>query len=95
MVIQKKSYTFALAKFQVPWMSGLVNGLQNRLRRFESARHLRRKIPKPADYQGFGISFFSHFQMLLHLNGALCLYAPVLQIGEPRLFGVETKLLFG
>ena len=26
----------------VPWMSGLVNGLQNRLRRFESARHLRR-----------------------------------------------------
>ena len=27
----------------VPWMSGLVNGLQNRLRRFESARHLRRK----------------------------------------------------
>ena len=26
---------------KVPWMSGLVNGLQNRLRRFESARHLR------------------------------------------------------
>ena len=26
----------------VPWMSGLVNGLQNRLRRFESARHLTR-----------------------------------------------------
>ena len=25
-------------------MSGLVNGLQNRLRRFESARHLRSKI---------------------------------------------------
>ena len=24
----------------VPWMSGLVNGLQNRVRRFESARHL-------------------------------------------------------
>lgn len=24
----------------VPWMSGLVSGLQNRLRRFESARHL-------------------------------------------------------
>ena len=27
----------------VPWMSGLVNGLQNRLRRFESARHLQRR----------------------------------------------------
>ena len=24
----------------VPWMSGLVNGLQNRLQQFESARHL-------------------------------------------------------
>lgn len=28
----------------VPWMSGLVNGLQNRLRRFESARHLKSKV---------------------------------------------------
>ena len=27
---------------RVPWMSGLVNGLQNRLRRFESARDLKR-----------------------------------------------------
>ena len=26
----------------VPWMSGLVNGLQNRLQQFESARHLHR-----------------------------------------------------
>ena len=25
----------------VPWMSGLVSGLQNRVRRFESARYLR------------------------------------------------------
>ena len=25
----------------VPWMSGLVSGLQNRVRRFESARHLK------------------------------------------------------
>ena len=27
----------------VPWMSGLVSGLQNRLRRLESARHLKRE----------------------------------------------------
>ena len=27
----------------VPWMSGLVSGLQNRVRRFESARNLIRK----------------------------------------------------
>ena len=25
---------------KVPWMSGLVSGLQNRVRRFESARNL-------------------------------------------------------
>ena len=30
-------------RLTVPWMSGLVNGLQNRLRRFESARHLEAK----------------------------------------------------
>ena len=30
-------------KGTVPWMSGLVNGLQNRPRRFESARNLKRK----------------------------------------------------
>ena len=30
----------------VPWMSGLVNGLQNRLQRFESACHLKRRNTK-------------------------------------------------
>ena len=34
----------------VPWMSGLVNGLQNRLRRFESARHLRVGIRNGSDF---------------------------------------------
>ena len=30
----------------VPWMSGLVSGLQNRVRRFESARNLKmNKMP--------------------------------------------------
>ena len=28
----------------VPWMSGLVSGLQNRVRRFESARNLERQV---------------------------------------------------
>ena len=38
---RKKGCNFAAQKPRmVPWMSGLVNGLQNRLRRFESARHL-------------------------------------------------------
>lgn len=29
-----------IANDKVPWMSGLVSGLQNRVRRFESARNL-------------------------------------------------------
>ena len=33
-------------------MSGLVNGLQNRLRRFESATHLRRGIHYLSDEWG-------------------------------------------
>ena len=46
----KNSRTFATAiekqtmqrknEILVPWMSGLVSGLQNRVRRFESARNL-------------------------------------------------------
>ncbi len=28
---------------KVPWMSGLVSGLQNRVRRFESARNLQKQ----------------------------------------------------
>ena len=46
----KNSRTFATAiekqtmqAILVPWMSGLVSGLQNRVRRFESARNLKRK----------------------------------------------------
>lgn len=41
----------------VPWMSGLVSGLQNRVRRFESARNLqkqeriRMKISNPFVFQ--------------------------------------------
>ena len=35
--------TSFFTRLAVPWMSGLVNGLQNRLRRFESARHLLEK----------------------------------------------------
>ena len=30
-----------IANDKVPWMSGLVSGLQNRVRRFESARNLK------------------------------------------------------
>ena len=36
LVLSLSNKTFLM----VPWMSGLVNGLQNRVRRFESATHL-------------------------------------------------------
>ena len=57
--IFKKCATFATAneKRLVPWMSGLVSGLQNRVRRFESARNLqkqeriRMKISNPFVFQ--------------------------------------------
>ena len=39
----KNSTTFAHAKETVRWMSGLVNGLQNRVHPFESGTHLQRK----------------------------------------------------
>ena len=46
-----------IANDKVPWMSGLVSGLQNRVRRFESARNLqkqeriRMKISNPFVFQ--------------------------------------------
>ena len=50
----KKCTTFATAnenrafvKTMVPWMSGLVSGLQNRVRRFESARNLKETSEPP------------------------------------------------
>ena len=48
-----------IANDKVPWMSGLVSGLQNRVRRFESARNLqkqeriRMKISNPFVFQLF------------------------------------------
>ncbi len=38
----KKAYLCTRKTETVPWMSGLVNGLQNRLQQFESARHLQK-----------------------------------------------------
>ena len=62
--IFKKCATFATAneKRLVPWMSGLVSGLQNRVRRFESARNLQKKLRNHKT--GFGA--FSFY--LLNLN---------------------------
>lgn len=41
--IKINAYLCNRKQAMVPWMSGLVNGLQNRLQQFESARHLQRK----------------------------------------------------
>ncbi len=42
----------------VPWMSGLVSGLQNRARRFESARNLEIKNPFCLLRKGFFIRLY-------------------------------------
>ena len=45
-----------IANDKVPWMSGLVSGLQNRVRRFESARNLEvAKMPDTAMCPAFAI----------------------------------------
>ena len=45
-------------------MSGLVNGLQNRLRRFESARHLRVK----SESEMVPTFYFTRFPEYLHFS---------------------------
>ena len=40
---EKKAVHLQPKTTMVPWMSGLVNGLQNRLQQFESARHLTKE----------------------------------------------------
>ena len=42
---------------KVPWMSGLVSGLQNRVRRFESARNLKQNS-ETTDNKGFRSFYF-------------------------------------
>ena len=39
-----------IANDKVPWMSGLVSGLQNRVRRFESARNLQTTVKSSSQY---------------------------------------------
>lgn len=41
--MKKKPYLCTRKTKMVPWMSGLVTGLQNRLHPFESGRHLSKK----------------------------------------------------
>ena len=43
-------------------MSGLVNGLQNRLRRFESARHLTTNSRNPLFIEVSGVFFLANFK---------------------------------
>ena len=55
--LRKTQYLCTRLQEMVPWMSGLVYGLQNRPRRFESARHLRKKKADGDFHQPFTISF--------------------------------------
>gem|GEM_PF-2177011 len=48
-----KMTIFAVTKKSVPWMSGLVSGLQNRARRFDSARNLETARIASVQYEPF------------------------------------------
>ena len=63
---QNKSTTFAAQNERVPWMSGLVNGLQNRLQQFESARHLQNK--KELDFFQLLFCALKEKLSLLHIS---------------------------
>ena len=59
MQIRKNVYLcIAKEKDKVPWMSGLVSGLQNRARRFESARNLHKILITPTTCTGVVIRIF-------------------------------------
>ena len=60
----------------VPWMSGLVNGLQNRLRRFDPARHLEKSaiidcgfFLLVCDYIFYIPTIGNHVTSLIHFVG--------------------------
>ena len=53
----------------VPWMSGLVSGLQNRVRRFESARNLTNKSSNEAIH----LRTYFFLQKSYHYNSVLFL----------------------
>ena len=66
---RKKWCIFASAKDDtVPWMSGLVNGLQNRLRRFESARHLSENRKGSIHANRWVLSFFRERYCCVHAS---------------------------
>ena len=48
-----------IANDKVPWMSGLVSGLQNRVRRFESARNLKQKGELEKSNSPFCLEWFA------------------------------------
>ena len=56
--VQKKVVPLQRKNKTVPWMSGLVSGLQNQPRRFESARHLQKER-----YINSDIAFFFYYLM--------------------------------
>jgi hypothetical protein len=65
-----------IANDKVPWMSGLVSGLQNRVRRFESARNLQKQERRCVKMRTF---FFYAQSPDFHKQG-LCYYLKILYL---------------
>ena len=79
LVVSKKSSTFALAyqKWQQITLQGVLterlgNGLQNRVERFDSARHLFRK----KEIHSFEFPFFRLYPTRLWTNKSSLLHSP-------------------
>ena len=56
----------------VPWMSGLVNGLQNRLQQFESARHLQQRSLSFNLLERRGFAEYYIFQHIVIMDLLVC-----------------------
>ena len=67
-----------IANDKVPWMSGLVSGLQNRVRRFESARNLQKQERRCVKMRTF---FFLSTKPRLSQAGALLLPKDFVSLG--------------
>ena len=52
-----------IANDKVPWMSGLVSGLQNHVRRFESARNLKQSSETTDNKEFRSFSFLGGTQI--------------------------------
>ena len=82
----------------VPWMSGLVSGLQNRVRRFESARNLGwNRVITSSSYPIFYFPSFLRPHLQLHHQGQMVAkpsFVAIAMIGTKGAFALPCPVVF-